>query len=450
MTTTATTREAFLAAFGALERANGAAGPSWLRDVRRGAIERFAERGLPTTRDEDWKYTSLAPVLATGFDLAGDGTTRELRAEDIAPFRVGAPAWSRLVFVNGRYSATLSSLPPAPDGVRIGGLGSALATDPEALRARLAAAAPAEVADAFAALNGAFWRDGVFLHVPADVRLEMPVHALFVSTGGRPAGLHHPRSLILLERGSGATVLESHVSLGAEAGWTNSMSDVVLGPGARLDHYKVGLESPRAFHIARMEARQERDSRLASWSIAFGGRLARNDVHVILGAELAGCTLNGLSVLGGRQHVDTRTDVDHAAPRATSRQLFKGILDGRARGVFNGRVVVRPGANGTDAHQTNKNLLLAEGVEVDSKPQLEIFADDVKCSHGAADGQLGAEAIFYLKSRGLDEEAARALLAYGFANEVLAGIPVEPIRTWLERVLAARLQGGRVAEEETS
>jgi len=225
---------------------------------------------------------------------------------------------------------------------------------------------------------------------------------------------------------------------------TNAMTDVVIGDGARLDHYKLQHESPRAFHVGRLRVRQQRDSRFTSCSVAFGGRLVRNDVHAILTGEGAECTLNGLFVIGGQQHSDTHTVVDHAVPRGASRQLYKGVLDGRARGVFNGRIVVRPGAQKTDAHQTNKNLLLADGVEVDSKPQLEIFADDVKCSHGAADGQLASEAIFYLKSRGLDEAAARALLTYGFAGEVLARIPQETIRTRLEGLLAARLGGGRV------
>ncbi len=254
----------------------------------------------------------------------------------------------------------------------------------------------------------------------------------------------HPRSLIVLGRDSQVSVVESYVAPDSDIYLTNAVTDIVVGEGARLDHYKLQHESPRAFHIGRARVSQQRDSRFASCSIAFGGRLVRNDVHAVLRGEGAECALNGLFVIGGQQHSDTHTVVDHAAPHGTSRQLYKGVLDGRARGVFNGRIVVRPGAQKTDAHQTNKNLLLADGVEVDSKPQLEIFADDVKCSHGAADGQLAAEALFYLKSRGLDEAAARALLTYGFASEVLARIPDATIRTRLEGLLAARLSGGRV------
>jgi Fe-S cluster assembly protein SufD len=230
-----------------------------------------------------------------------------------------------------------------------------------------------------------------------------------------------PRSLIVLDRASQATVIETYAAVSAETYLTNATTRCILGPGASLDHHRVQQESERAFHVGATDARQARDSRFASTSIAFGGRLVRNDVRVRLEAEGATSTLHGLYVIGGRQHVDTHTTVDHAAPHGTSRQLYKGVLDGRARGVFDGRIIVRRGAQKTDAHQTNKNLLLSDGVEVDSKPQLEIFADDVKCSHGAADGQLADEALFYLRSRGLGENTARALLTYRFASEVVSG-----------------------------
>ena len=439
-----TSKETFLSAFAELER-HGLAGPAWLRGRRRAAIARFAERGLPTPRDEDWKYTPLAPVTATAFDLSLGDDGAAPSEEAIAPFCVGAPSWSRLVFVNGRFSAKLSALRPLPGSVRIGSLGEALITDAEVLRTHLDAAD--EPLDAFTALNAAFWQDGAFVEVPDGVAVEGPIHLLFVAATPGRVRVEHPRSLIVLGRESRASVVESYVALGQDAYLTNAVTEVVLGHSARLDHQKVQLESGRAFHVGRTRVSQARDSRFASCSVAFGGRLARNEVHASLDAEGADCRLSGLYVVGGRQHVDTHTVVDHVAPRATSRQLYKGILDGRSRGVFDGRIVVRPGANGTDAHQTNKNLLLSDEVEVDSKPQLEIFADDVKCSHGAADGQPPTEAIFYLKSRGLDEAAARALLTYGFANEVLERISVAEVQTWLGRVLTERLAGGRIAEE---
>jgi Fe-S cluster assembly protein SufD len=445
-----TTREALLDAFRALEQENGALGPSWLRARRREAIAEFAELGLPTTRDENWRYTSLAPLAATALDLAGAREAGDVALETVASCSVGPPSWTRLVFVNGRYAARLSSPAATAGGAWIGSLKEALTADAERVRGWIDAAVSPAAPDALASLNRAFWRDGAYLHVPAGASVPEPVHVMFVTTAHDPGPVQHPRCLIVLEPGSRASVLESHVTCGDGPSWTNQTTQVSLGAGAALEHCQVELGGPRAFHLARTEVSQDRESRFASWSICFGGRLVRTDLRVSLGGEQASCALSGLSVIGGRQHVDTRTDVAHVAPRATSRQRFKGILDGRARGVFNGRVVVRPGADGTDAHQSNKNLLLSDHAEVDSKPQLEIFADDVKCSHGAADGQLGADAVFYLKSRGLDEDTARALLAFGFANEVLGTIPLEPLRVRLERELTARLRGGHVTQEDTA
>lgn len=445
--TVGATRETFVAAFRALEARGALAGPSWLSALRRGAITRFAESGLPTPRDEDWKYTSVAPIVVTAFDLEAGGDDHGLTEDAIAPFCVSR-AWSRLVFVDGRYSAKLSAVGPLPRGVRIESLAEVLITDPEILRSHLAPSAPQETSDGFASLNDAFWRDGALVLVPAGARVEEPLHLLFIATGAGEPRVDHPRSLIVLGEKSVTTLVESYVTLGGEAPYlTNATTDIELGAGAALDHYKIQREGEDAFHVDRTRVRQARESRAGSCTVTFEGRLVRNDVTVRLEDETATCAINGLFVIGGQQHVDTHTVVDHAAPRATSRQLYKGILDGRARGVFNGRVIVRPGANGTDALQTNKNLLLSDGPEVDSKPQLEIFADDVKCSHGAADGQVAEDAVFYLRSRGLGEESARALLTVGFANEVLGKIRVEPLRAWLEALLAARLCGGRVAHE---
>ncbi|MGH7312642.1 MAG: SufB/SufD family protein, partial [Candidatus Rokuibacteriota bacterium] len=357
--------------------------PSWLHETRRKAHDRFAEVGLPTTRDEEWKYTTIAPLAATDFDLDADAGVDPVSEEAIAPFLIGDPSWGRLVFVNGRYSAKLSAVPFLPGAVQIGSLAEAAVTDAGPLRQHLAGEI-GEDGDGFTALNAAFWRDGAFVLVPAGVVLPAPLHLIFVATSPAVATVAHPRNLIVLGGSSQLTVVESYVTAAGDTYLTNAVTDVVLGEGARVDHYKLQHESPRAFHVGRTRITQQRDSRLTSCGIAFGGRLVRNDVHVVLGGEGAECALNGLFVIGGAQHSDTHTVVDHVSPRATSRQLYKGVLDGRARGVFNGRIVVRPGAQKTDAHQTNKNLLLADGVEVDSKPHLEIFADDVKCSHGAA------------------------------------------------------------------
>ena len=422
-----------------------AGGPGWLQDQRRAAMAELDRRGMPTPRDEDWKYTSLAPLFATPLDLAANGAGGGLSEDAIAPFLIGSASWTRLVFVDGRYVAKLSNV-PSSSPARAGSLAEALITDEETVRAHLAGSAH-EGWHPFAALNTAFWDDGAFVHVPAGVGMSEPVQLVFVATGVPGARADHPRALVVLDRLSHATVIEHYVGLGGATYLANAVTQFVLGPGAILDHVKVLDEGSRAFHMGRLEARLDRDSRLTSCALTFGGRLARLEIDVRLGGEGGECRLDGLAVQAGRQHVDTHTVVDHARPRAVSRQLFKGVLDGKARGVFSGRVIVRPGANGTDAHQTNKNLLLSDGVEVDSKPQLEIFADDVKCSHGAADGQLADEALFYLKSRGLDEPAARTLLTRGFAREVLDRIRLEAVRDWCERRLAAKLRDGRVMEE---
>jgi Fe-S cluster assembly protein SufD len=441
-----TTAEAFLAAFEERERAGLVEGPAWLHEARRGALARFAARGLPTTRDEEWKYTSIAPITATHFDLVADATGEVPAEEALAPFLIEARSWNRLVFMNGRYVAKLSTIGPLPPGGRAGSLAEALFTDAEWIQPHLAEAIADERGAAFGALNAAFWTDGAIVHLPQGTRLDEPLQLLFVSTTPERPRAQHPRNLIVLERDSRAVIVESYVAPEVDAYLTNALTDVVLGRGASLEHQRIVQESRRAFHMGRTRVRQDRNSRLASCSLMFGGRLVRHEVDAHLRAEGVDCRLGSLFVIGADQHADIHTVVDHAQPRATSRQLHKGILDGRARGVFSGRVIVRPGANGTDAHQTNKNLLLSDGVEVDSKPRLEIFADDVKCGHGAADGQLAADAVFYLKSRGLDEAAARTLLTRGFANEVLGWIRAEPARRWCERVLTGRLRDGRVME----
>ena len=437
----------YLAAFEALEGAGRAASPAWLGRIRREAITRFAEQGFPTVRLEDWKYTNVAPIAATAFHLA-DAAPAGLPAHAIERFVVRDPVAHRLVFVNGRYSATLSSVAPLPGGVRVASLAEALSTDTALLDRHLGRHAASEgTGHGFTALSTAFVHDGAFVHVPAGVRVTTPIHLLFVATA--PAGpvLAQPRNLLVADRGGEATVVESYVGLADDTYLTNAVTEVVLGEGAILQHYKIEDESERAFHVGTTAVVQGRDSTFTSGSIAVGGALARNNLGVLLAAPGASCALTGLYVLHGRQHVDNHTFIDHAAPRCTSRQLYKGVLDGRARAVFNGRVTVRRDAQHTDAHQTNKNLLLSEGAEVDTKPQLEILADDVKCTHGAAVGQLGEDAVFYLRSRGLGEEAARTLLTYGFMSEVINRITVEPIRAQLDSLLMARLREARVAKE---
>jgi len=436
----ATVKDRYLADFQVFDRSGTGRSPAWLRETRRAAITRFSELGFPTTRDEDWKYTNVAPIVTTPFRFIPEGEIRGIEPETITPFRLGGEDWIRLVFVDGRYSPRLSAVDGLPDGVRAGSLGEAITADAENVRTHLTR--HARDADGFVALSTAFLQDGAFVYVPQGRVVEAPIHLLFVTTVRPSSGeaMALPRNLIVTGPHSQATVVESHVSLLASPHLTNAVTEVVVGDGAILEHCKLQEEGDSAFHVGTLHVCQERDSSFSSCSLALGGGFVRNTLRVLLNGEGAVCGLNGLYVLGGRQHVDNHVTVDHAKPHCTSRQLYKGILDGRSRAVFNGRIIVRRGAQKTDAHQTNKNLLLSDGPEVNSKPWLEIFTDDVKCSHGAADGQLAEDAIFYLRSRGLGEDVARTLLTYGFANEVVERLRIEAIRTHVDTLLMARIQ----------
>jgi len=441
--TIATPRDRYLAEFQALERRGAFRSPSWLGPLRRRAIDRFAESGFPTTRDEDWRYTNLTSLAATPFRPAAPSPAG---VPDGALERLALPGvhWPRLVFVDGRYSPKLSTARPFPGGGQVASLAEAMITDGDMIGRHLGRHVRWD-SNVFAALNMAFVQDGGFVCLPTEAGGETPIELVFLAT--TPGVLAQPRTLIVAGAHSRLTVVERYVSITDEAYFTNAVTEIVAGPGAAVDHYVVQDQGADAFHVATVHAALGRDSTFATCEATFGGRLARTTLALTFTGEGARGAINGLYVVGGRQHVDNHVTVDHAVPRCASRQLFKGVLDGTARAVFNGRIIVRPDAQKTDATQTNKHLLLSDGVEVDSKPQLEIFADDVKCTHGAAEGQLAPEALFYLKSRGLGEETARALLTYGFAHEVLERVAVEPLQAYLDRRVMARLASDRTTSE---
>jgi Fe-S cluster assembly protein SufD len=443
-TTVATAKDRYLATFQALERRGAFRSPSWLVPLRRRAIDRFAESGFPTTRDEDWRYTNLTSLAATPFRPAAPSPAG---VPDGALERLALPGveWPRLVFVDGRYSPKLSMARPLPGGGQVASLAEAMITDREVVERHLGGHAAWD-RNVFAALSTAFIQDGAFVCLPADARPEVPVELLFLAT--TPGVVAQPRTLIVAGLQSRLTVVERYVGLTDETYFTNAVTEVVAGPGAAVDHYVLQEQGVEAFHVATLHATLERDSAFATCGATFGGRLARTTLTLELAGEGGRGAVSGLYVVGGRQHVDHHVTVDHAVPRCASRQLFKGVLDGTSRAVFNGRILVRPNAQKTDATQTNKHLLLSDGVEVDSKPQLEIFADDVKCTHGAAEGQLAPEAMFYLKSRGIGEATARALLTYGFAREVLERVAVEPLQAYLDHLLLERLPTARLTTKE--
>ncbi|MSQ26010.1 MAG: Fe-S cluster assembly protein SufD [Dehalococcoidia bacterium] len=412
--------------------------PAWLRDLRRNAMQRFAHLGFPTARrgNEPWKYTSVAPIAqaALAHDAAaGAATLAHLKR--LAPWR---DAWPRLVFVDGRYNARLSSCDSLPRGVRLHTLAHALATDPAALEPHLGHIA-SWTDDAFVALNTAFLADGAVLIIPPGAVLEEPVHILHVVTDGAGAIAAHPRTLVLAGDRSRAAIIETFVSASGAAYFTNAVTEIVAAPSAQIAHAKLMLEGAASYHVGGTCVRQAQDSAFTSASISSGAALARNNLAILLASPGASCNLSGLSLTAGSQHLDNTLSVDHAAPHTTSRQIYKGILDGQSRAVFVGRVLVRQGATKADAVQRSKNLLLSRGAEIDAKPSLEILTDDVRCSHGATAGELDQSALFYLMSRGLPRDAARSLLVQAFASEIIQSLAIAPLRTWLDRRLALPL-----------
>ncbi|NIR29494.1 MAG: Fe-S cluster assembly protein SufD [Gammaproteobacteria bacterium] len=427
----------YISEFGAVEAQLPGNRVSWLQRIRQGALARFEHLGFPTPRQEDWKYTRVTPIERRSF-RSPLGSRREPAPVDVSTFALPDLRCHQIAFVDGLRSSALSAPGHLPAGVTVDSLARVLEDAPEAVEPHLARYADID-AHAFTALNTAFIEDGVYIHVAPDTVVTDPIHVLFVSLSEDDDIATHPRNLIVCGENSQCAVIESYVSPASSVYFNNSVTEVSLGARARLDHYKLQQESTRAFHVSTLQVHQARDSRFHSHSVSLGGALARNDINVLLHDEGAECLLNGLYVIGGRQHVDYHTRVDHAKANGTSREFYKGILDGRSRGVFNGRVYVHPNAQKSDAEQSNKNLLLSRDAEVDTKPQLEIFADDVKCSHGATVGQLDENMIYYLRSRGIAYEAARALLTYGFAQDIIERMPLAAARELLENLLVTRL-----------
>ncbi|MBI3015803.1 MAG: Fe-S cluster assembly protein SufD [Candidatus Tectomicrobia bacterium] len=437
--------DSYLESFARFENSAPGSGQGWARSIRQAAITRFSELGFPTIRDEDWRFTSVAPIAQADFKLARDGRFA-LSSREIGQFTFPGLACSQLVFVNGRYSPELSSLGLLPNGVTVGSLAWFLDNDPDLAEPHLARYADYQQ-DAFAALNTAFMEDGAFVHIPRGTVLPEPIHLLYISTAAGAPLITHPRNLILADEDSQATIVEDYVSLGSGVHFSNSVTEAVLGQNSVLSHYRLERESKEAFNISTLRFQQGRSSSLASHSVLLGGALMRNNIHPALAGEGCDCLINGLFMATGRQHMDNYMKVEHAGPHCNSRQFYHGILDGRSRGVFHGRIIVHKDAQKTDAKQTNRNLLLSENAQIDTKPQLEIYADDVKCTHGATIGQIDEDAIFYLRSRGIAEESARALLLFAFAGECLQRMKIEPIRKHLEALVTQWSPLGKLLEE---
>jgi Fe-S cluster assembly protein SufD len=432
--------EAIVQEFEARSGAATTEAPEWLEPIRRTAMEQFTRTGFPSARDEEWRFTPIAPVTQ-GTWRPATGSGAALSPRDLVPFLFGHAEWTTLVFVDGVHSDTLSFAGPMPAGVRVMGLADAIRADGALLGRHLGRHASIE-GSPFTALNAAMMREGGVVHVGAGVDLAEPVHLLFVSTAQAAGTAAHPRNLIVIERGARASIVESYVTLVPDGSyWTNPVTEVAVAAGAWVEHTRIQRESERAYHVGLTHVDQQRDSHYRSFSLAMGAAMSRHNLHVRLNDENIETLMYGLYLTRGDQVADTHTAIYHDQPNCRSWEVYKGILDGRSRGVFNGKVLVKPEAQKTDAKQTNRNLLLSDLARVDTKPQLEIFADDVKCTHGATVGRLDDVARFYARSRGLPPAAADRLLTYAFAAEVVDEVALLPVRQELDRLVLDRLGG---------
>jgi Fe-S cluster assembly protein SufD len=416
--------------------------PGWLRDLRTSAMGRFVERGLPGPRDEAWRHTPITPITRTHWEPAGpvDGISKEVAAAGMGSAAV------RVVLVNGRFSPELSTLDRANGTIEVHGLRELLGSRSERLEPHLGRVL-ADRASVFADLNTAFAVDGAIVFLQPGAVLEEPVHVVHLTADGGAHPVAYSRVLMVAGEGSEGRVVETWSGPGGSVYLSNAVTEIVVGDGAALDHYKVQREGDGAFHVATLAARLGRDARFADHAFSFGAAISRNDIDVRFEAEGGECMLKGLFMVDGARLTDTHSRVDHARPHCSSRQLYKGIVDGSARGVFHGLVEVRPGAQKTDAEQMNRNLLLSREALVHSVPQLEILADDVKCRHGSTTGQLDPAALFYLRTRGIGEAEARSLLVYAFAADLVHELPVAALREVVERYLQAHLDGASLVKE---
>jgi Fe-S cluster assembly protein SufD len=421
--------------------------PRWLQSLRHDAFARFSETGFPTTHDEDWRFTNVAAVANTPFEMA---SLKAVSREQLEPFGISQFTCC-LVFVNGLFSQELSNATMLPKGVTAGSLAAQLKNDPAGIELHLGRYLNTQ-RDAFAALNAAFVEDGVYVHVPRGVVVETPIYVLYVTVPGVTPTMNHPRNLIVAYENSQVTIVEDYVSLGEGTTFSNAATELVAGENAHVSHYMIVREGGQAYNFSTLRIQQGQHANVATHSLLLSGALVRNNVHPVLAGEGSECLINGLFMANGRQHMDNYMLVEHASPHCDSRQFYNGILNGQSHGVFHGRIIVHKDAQKTDAKQTNRNLLLSDDAQIDTKPQLEIYADDVKCTHGATIGHVDENALFYLRSRGLDEGAARHILLLAFANECLDRMNSPQVREHLEKLVvaglptAARYSGARSTE----
>ena len=407
-----------------------------IHQVRKDALRNFSELSFPTTKDEDWKYTSISPLLEHSFKQSFELPV--LHKEQVSKFLFDKLEHSLLVFVNGHYSKELSVIKSGearlPEGVKVDSIASAIEGDSPIVQKHFGKYADYKL-HIFTALSTAFVQDGAFIFIPDNKIITDPIHILFISNSNKEKIITQPRNLFVVGKNSQVTIIEHYVTIDEGIYFTNTVTEIVADENSVVDHIKFQEESKKSFHIAQMEVDQERSSSFASHFISLGGGLSRNEFNTRFNDEGGESTLNGLFIIDDTQHFDIHSLIDHAKPYCNSHEHYKGIMDGKSRGVFNGKVIVRKDAQKTNAFQENNNIILSNEALVNTKPQLEIFADDVKCSHGATIGQLDNEAKFYLKSRGIGDETARAILIHAFASDVIKSIKVKPIRDYIEKIL---------------
>lgn len=432
-------KNGIIAAFEAFEKAGQGRTPSWLQALHKGGIAHFSNLGFPTTRHEDWRFTNVAPLVKMPFRLA-EPKAGVVKEKDFAAFLFPELGEKRVVLVDGKFCPELSSKDlSAPHGLRVMSLEEAARSPLSLVPHHLGRYARYDE-NSFAALNTAFFKDGVVIVVPPKFVAKEPVHVLYLSTHASQDAVVNARTLIIAQRDSQARVIEHFASVHETTGWTNAVTELVVEEAAVLEHCKIQMEGLKRHHMATIQTYQERSSSLLSHSISIGGALTRNNINCVLDGEGIQCTLNGLYLARDSQIVDHHTAIYHNKPHCNSHEYYHGILDGHSQGVFNGKIFVRPEAQKTDAKQTNRNLLLSDDATVHTKPQLEIFADDVKCTHGATIGQLDPESIFYLRARGIGLENARRMLLHAFASEIVNRITLEPLRERLDRELFERYE----------
>ena len=419
--------------------------PGWVTALRREAISGFAELGFPTLSDEEWRFTNLEALRRGSFSIAGNGVSGVSR-KSVDSYGFPGLDCLRLVFVNGRFASSLSDTADVGEGILVKSLSEAVSEQGDLVKDHLARYADYEK-DAFISLNTSYFEDGAFVYVPDGAVFEKPVHVLHVSTDEERPLFINPRNLIIVGQSSAAKVIEHYVSASQNVYFSNSVTEVVCGENANLEHYRLEFESRKAFNFSTLRVNQQKNSNITSHSILCGGAIVRNNVHPVLAGEGCNSDIYGLFMSEGRQHMDNFMRVEHASPHCDSRQFYNGVLDGRSKGVFHGRILVHEGAEKTDAKQTNRNLLLSDTAQIDTKPQLEIYNDDVKCTHGATIGQMDEEALFYLRSRGVPMRQAKIIMLRAFTGETLEHMSIDPVREALESVVMEwfeqRLQNGK-------